>query len=195
MEVDTAVFGSNKEGELGLNHNDVSLPTPIPHLSQKNLISCGDYFSGCVDYEGFIWSFGQNSSGQLGTGNKTNFNIPQKIEDIPPVLSVSCGHAHTLITETRKIAQNLNKHHFRTSLKYQLVILIHYFKITKEKYLHVEMIKKDNVDWVFCGFNNGQLCLGNRETQMKPQKTSFSNISAISAGWSHSLVQNNKEKR
>ena len=33
----------------------------------------------------------------IGTGNTTNFNVRQKILDIPPVLSVSCGYAHTLI--------------------------------------------------------------------------------------------------
>ena len=50
-----------------------------------------------VDYEGFIWSFGENDYGQLGTGNTTDFNVPQKLQNIPPVLSVSCGHAHTLM--------------------------------------------------------------------------------------------------
>ena len=50
-----------------------------------------------MDCEGFMWYFGENSRGQLGTGNKTDFNVPQKIEDIPPVLSVSCGAYHTLI--------------------------------------------------------------------------------------------------
>ena len=50
-----------------------------------------------MDYEGFIWSFGENSSSQLGTGNKTNFNVPQKLINIPPVLSVSCGEDHTLM--------------------------------------------------------------------------------------------------
>ena len=91
-------FGRNSEGQLGLGHkNNVSLPTPIPNLPKINMISCGLYFTICVDYEGFIWSFGKNSYGQLGTGNKTNFNVPQKILEIPPVLSVSCGEDHTLI--------------------------------------------------------------------------------------------------
>ena len=58
------------------------------------MISCGDSFTVCVDDEGFIWSFGQNREGQLGTGNNTNFNVPQKLLDIPPV---SCGYEHTLI--------------------------------------------------------------------------------------------------
>ena len=61
------------------------------------MISCGFYFTVCVDCEGFIWSFGRNDWGQLGIGNNTNSNFPQKIEDIPPVLSVSCGSCHTLI--------------------------------------------------------------------------------------------------
>ena len=92
-------FGRNKDGVLGLGNNDnsVLLPTPIPNLPKINMVSCGAFFTVCVDHEGFIWSFGQNSYGQLGTGNTTNFNVPQKILNIPFVLSVSCGYYHTLI--------------------------------------------------------------------------------------------------
>ena len=61
------------------------------------MISCGGDFTVCVDYEGFIWSFGSNEEGQLGTGTRTDFNVPQKLPNIPPVLSVSCGGYHTLI--------------------------------------------------------------------------------------------------
>ena len=61
------------------------------------MVSCGWNFTICVDHEGFIWSFGENEFGQLGTGNTDNFNVPQKIKNIPPVLSVSCGSDHTLI--------------------------------------------------------------------------------------------------
>ena len=91
-------FGRNS-GELGLGHtNEISLPTRNPNLPQINVVSCGFNFTVCVDYEGFIWSFGYNSSGQLGTGNKRNYTvIPQKLLNLPPVLSVSCGCRHTLI--------------------------------------------------------------------------------------------------
>ena len=142
-------FGNNREGQLGLGHNkDVSLPTPIPNLPKINMISCGAYFSVCVDYEGFMWSFG--ISGQSATGNTTNFNVPQKILEIPPVLSVSCGAYHTLI------------------------------------------ITNDSKLWSWGRNDLGQLCLENKESQMKPQKTSFSNISKISSGYYHSLFQNDK---
>ena len=44
-----------------------------------------------------------------------------------------------------------------------------------------------------CGCNEkGQLCLGNQENHTTFQKTSFSNISKISAGLYHSLFQNGK---
>ena len=144
-------YGYNYYGQLGLNHySDVSLPTPIPNLPKITVVSCGAYFTVCVDHEGFIWSFGENIAGQLGAGNKTpDFDVPQKILEIPPVLSVSCGYEHTLIITT------------------------------------------DSNLWS-CGKNvYGQLCLGHQESQLKPQKTSFSNISKISAGHYHSLFQNN----
>ena len=130
------------------------------------MISCGSYFTVCVDDEGFVWSFGQNNYGQLGIGNKTNFNnVPQKLLEIPPVISVDCGSEHILIItnddnlwscgrnsngqlchgdkEDRLIPQ---KHHFLTSQQYHLVGIIHYFKTTKEKYLRVGIIDTGNVD-------------------------------------------------
>ena len=67
---------------------------------QISKISCGAFFTVCVDHEGFIWSFGSNIYDQLGTGNGTNYNVPQKILEIPPVLSVSCGDEYALIITT-----------------------------------------------------------------------------------------------
>ena len=95
-------FGYNHHGQLGLGHlghnNDVSIPTAIPDLPKINRITCGYDFTVCVDVEGFIWAFGNNNFGQLGTGNTTNFNqVPQKLLGLPPVVSVSCGSYHTLI--------------------------------------------------------------------------------------------------
>ena len=95
-------FGYNWDGQLGLGNNkfEVLLPTPIPNLPKITQISCGGYFTVCVDCEGFMWSFGENNYGQLGTGNTTNFKVPQKNLEIPPVLSVSCGFEYKLIITT-----------------------------------------------------------------------------------------------
>ena len=77
-------------------NDEVLLPIQITTLPFIKQVSCGGNFTVCVDYDGFVWSFGQNNYGQLGTGNKTNFNVPQQIQNIPPVLSVDCGLQHTL---------------------------------------------------------------------------------------------------
>ena len=166
-------FGRNYAGELGLGHdNDVSFPTLIPNLPKINLISCGGNFTVCVDHEGFIWSFGSNAYGQLGTGNTTNFKVPQKLLDIPPVHSVSCGYQHTLIITNDSRSFGNNEDHKSES-----------FVIT---------VTSDSNLWSYGANNFGQLCHGDTEDRSKPQKTFFSNISKISAGWYHSLFENNK---
>ena len=68
----------------------------LPIIKQ---ISCGAYFTICLDYEGFLHSFGENYQGQLGIGNTDDqyYHYPQKIQDIPPVASISCGVYHTLV--------------------------------------------------------------------------------------------------
>ena len=54
------------------------------------------------------------------------------------------------------------------------------------------MITNDDNLWSWGRNDFGQLCHGDTEDRSIPQKTSFSNISKISAGWDHSLFQNNK---
>ena len=106
-------FGRNEKGQLGLGHNnDVSLPTPIPNLPQISLISCGTNFTVCVDYEGFIWSFGENhcgpscylidfevhlwsfgknGEGQLGHGDTNSINAPKVISALKDIQQISYG--------------------------------------------------------------------------------------------------------
>ena len=101
------------------------------HWSSQQIQICGhgeetitdNYFLECLNTllitnDDNLWTYGTNRYGQLCNG-VTTFHM-----------------------------EGLKKHYFQTSQKYQLVLLIHYFKTTKEKYFHVVIIKKDNVDWV-----------------------------------------------
>ena len=68
---------------------------PFPIIKQ---ISCGAFFTICLDYEGSLYSFGQNNHGQAGMGTiGFHYHFPQKIQNIPPVKTVSCGVYHTLV--------------------------------------------------------------------------------------------------
>ena len=146
-------FGNNYSGQLGLgNENGIGYelvpPSRISSLPKIKQVSCGAYFTFCVDYEGFLWSFGGNEKGQLGTGNKKDCNFPQKILNIPPVLSVSCGLHHTLIITNdsdlwscgnndygqlclgiKGTNQHFNKLRSQTFLEFHLEVIIQYFKI------------------------------------------------------------------
>ena len=154
-------FGRNKEGQLGQTEGKVSVPSQITKyyinnevftLPIINQISCGADFTICVDYEGFLYSFGENNRGLLGIGSTEKyFKYPQKIQDIPPVLSISCGVFHTLV------------------------------------------ITNDDNLWSFGNNEFGQLCLGNKENQVKPKQTQFSDIVKIAASY-HSLFQNKNEE-
>ena len=92
-------FGRGYEKQLGLETRteDALLPNVIPNLPKIKQVSCGAFFSVCLDYEGFVWSFGQNNLGQLGVGNTELFQTIQKIQDIPMVHSIACGFDHALI--------------------------------------------------------------------------------------------------
>ena len=93
-------IGNNEHGQLGIGENtkNVSVPTPIRTLPTIKHISCGLYFTACIDFDGFLYTFGDNTYGQLGVGTKiVKYNTPQKVQDIPKIKSVSCGGQHTLI--------------------------------------------------------------------------------------------------
>ena len=94
-------FGQSSYGKLGLGNidNDVLFPRLIPNLPKIIQISCGEHFTVCVDYEGFIWTFGKNifGAGPVDSGTLTCLIVPQKVYNIPPVQSVACGSKHALI--------------------------------------------------------------------------------------------------
>ena len=162
-------FGYNYYGQLGLGtiNIHVSLPTPIPNLPQISQVSCGCYFTVCVDHEGFMWSFGVNNFGQLGTGNRTNFNVPQKILNIPPVHSVSCGYEHTLMITTDSYLWSCGKNKYgqlclgnkEGQLSPQKTSFFNISKISTGNY-H-SLFQNDKGEIFSCGYNQfGQCGLG-----------------------------------
>ena len=44
-----------------------------------------------IDYEGNLWSFGNNDEGQLGHGNRTHINTPQKVNTLKDIQQISYG--------------------------------------------------------------------------------------------------------
>ena len=92
MKGDVYSFGGY---ELEHDLQPVCLPNIVSSLKEIKYVGCGFNHMICLDYNGDIFSFGCNSSGELGIPNLSTFiYIPQKV-DIPPVKQISCGERFT----------------------------------------------------------------------------------------------------
>ena len=74
-------WGSNLRGGLGLGDQTarVSSPTQVGTLSDWSEVSCGYYHMLSIKYDGTLWSWGNNSYGQLGLSDQTDRSSPVQI--------------------------------------------------------------------------------------------------------------------
>ncbi|KAK0066591.1 RCC1 and BTB domain-containing protein 1 [Biomphalaria pfeifferi] len=75
-------WGYNGNGQLGIGNN-VNQPNPCRVVALQSIIItqivCGYAHTLALSDEGSIYSWGANSYGQLGTGNKANAVVPAKV--------------------------------------------------------------------------------------------------------------------
>ena len=67
----------------------------IPNIPPIKIISCGNVSCYLIDFDGNLWSFGNNDDGQLGHGDKTHKHVPEIINNLKDIQQLSygcCGH-------------------------------------------------------------------------------------------------------
>ena len=74
-------FGNNYYGQLGQGTSDYnSHPVPVKVGTDTwTVIAGGGYFSLAINSDGYLYSFGINTSGQLGLGDTSQRNSPVKV--------------------------------------------------------------------------------------------------------------------
>lgn len=92
-------WGLNNYGQLGNSPNHCEFqPKLIDHFEKPiKQISCGEYFSVAVDFEGKIYSWGRGDCGQLGHGNNSDLDKPKIIELNSNIVKASAGDTHTMM--------------------------------------------------------------------------------------------------
>ncbi|WAR10568.1 RCBT1-like protein [Mya arenaria] len=103
-------WGYNANGQLGLGNN-VNQPNPCRvQMLQNTIVSqivCGYAHTLALSDEGELFSWGANSYGQLGTGNKANLVTPSRVQaDGERFIEVSASHYSHIsaaMTETGKV--------------------------------------------------------------------------------------------
>ena len=95
-------WGNNSKGQLGLgNVTNYSSPKQVGALTTWLDVSCGNYASTlAIKTDGTLWSWGSNSSGELGLGDTTYRNSPVQVGALTTWSKVSCGTQHSLATKT-----------------------------------------------------------------------------------------------
>ncbi|XP_075423808.1 secretion-regulating guanine nucleotide exchange factor isoform X2 [Ascaphus truei] len=104
------VCGQNKDGQLGLNHNeDVSCFTLCAALlsSRVSKVACGWDFTVILTGSGELLSCGSNSFSQLGIPQAESCPVPKQLSVLKEkVLDVAAGLRHALaLTESGQVFQ------------------------------------------------------------------------------------------
>ena len=101
------LWGDNPHSELGVDHNTVpgsTVPMRLEGFGKFKDVACGGNHTVAVTEAGKVLAFGRNSSGQLGTGVTTAFNVanlPAYVVDesgtqLTGIVAISSGEEHSL---------------------------------------------------------------------------------------------------
>ena len=109
-------WGEGKGGQLGYALREVSacqrVPREVGELSGVSVrnVACGRGHTVVLTYEGHVFAWGTNKSGQLGIGSRSNHQKPQRVEctgeNGRPVMfeGVAAGDAHSAaLTKTGRV--------------------------------------------------------------------------------------------
>jgi uncharacterized repeat protein (TIGR01451 family) len=93
-------WGSNYVSQLGLAHpapNSVDTPVQVPGLSGAVAIASGYDHGLAVTSDGSVWAWGNNPTGNLGTGSTVGFvRPPARVQSLSQVISVAAGDGQSL---------------------------------------------------------------------------------------------------
>lgn len=68
-------------------------------VGENNVVSTGTSYTGFIDKNGVLWTWGDNEYGKLGNGSTKESSTPVKVLD-DNVAAVSCGNRHTAAIKT-----------------------------------------------------------------------------------------------
>lgn len=97
-------WGINSSGQLGLSNlaSPQNSPLAVPGLTDVAAVAAGGNHSLAMSSGGQVWSFGQDTYGQLGDGDgsATSRATPFMILGLSGVFGVAAGHTHSVALTT-----------------------------------------------------------------------------------------------
>ncbi|XP_032080220.1 probable E3 ubiquitin-protein ligase HERC6 [Thamnophis elegans] len=199
-------WGAGGFGQLGTGTlKDSSTPEKIDSLSMYNVIqvACGHYHSIALTKDGRIFSWGQNSHGQLGLGKKfPSQSKPCNISSLAgiPLAQVAAGGAHSFVLSHSGVAYGWgrnNAHQLGLNQKTSKEQIFKPYSVGTLRNLevtyiscgdeHTAVLTKSGSVFTFGDDSAGQL--GHNSSKTGPQKIDEidDRVSHISCGSYHTL--------
>uniref|UniRef100_K3WWQ6 RCC1-like domain-containing protein n=1 Tax=Globisporangium ultimum (strain ATCC 200006 / CBS 805.95 / DAOM BR144) TaxID=431595 RepID=K3WWQ6_GLOUD len=100
-------FGTGANGQLGQGDSNLDsskMPLRVPTVGTSTIlhVTCGSNHTMCMTTEGKVFTWGDNTFGQLGLGFKSTKSrgIPTRVEKLVNVRGIVCGGSHSFIITT-----------------------------------------------------------------------------------------------
>lgn len=94
-------WGANGFGQLGDFATTAGIATPIQvdGIAGVKAIAGGGSHSCALAEDGTVWTWGDNRSGQLGTGDRTSRKTPLRVNGLDPAKAIDGGWAYTIVLQ------------------------------------------------------------------------------------------------
>jgi len=190
-------WGSNEYGRLGLNISYLafrSSPVQVGALTTWSQVVAGGEFTAAIKTDGTLWTWGNNSSGQLGDGTVLRKSSPIQVGALTDWAQIAAGRYNIAAIKTNNTlwawGSNLDGQlgdgtKIRRSSPVQIGALTNWSQIAVG-YKHTAATKTDGTMWAW-GYNaNGEVGSGTTIYPSSPvQIGALTNWSQVAAGKNH----------
>ncbi len=86
--------GTNNYGQIGNRQGSPGdyRASFVKVLSDVSTVSCGGWYTAAIKKDGTLWTWGHNSNGELGSGSRTDSNVP--VQRLEGITAISSGTHH-----------------------------------------------------------------------------------------------------
>ncbi|MEO5331963.1 MAG: Ig-like domain-containing protein [Magnetococcus sp. YQC-5] len=192
-------WGLNKKGQLGQGIvSEVSyIPAQVNNLSGVQMVQVGETHTVVLKSDGTVWTWGENSSGQLGNGTLVDSLVPVQVTGLTSVTSIASGNHFVLALKSdgtvwawgennSGIVGNGTTTNQTTPVK---VTGLSQVSMIAAGHAHAMALRTDGSVWAWGNNPKGQLGNGTTLASKVPLKVStLSGIKNIAAGENVSMA-------